>query len=465
MWYNATMDEQEQNYNAESSNVPAPIAERTQTSDDLMIVPKDAPLSVGDKSRTPDHHASVPEYDADSDESMRGGYASVQDRPYKRENRLVWVVIIVMTVMCLVVGICSAFVTAKLMQKGDAPPVINVDGGVQQNISAVVAARKNSIAEVRCGGLTSSGIVMKRDGKTVTVLTNAHAIAQYVNNTTTEPKVRFAGYDDYYIASVKGYDGHYDIAVLNVTVDDGVTVYDIDGSDVVSPDVLFNEGDYVVSIGNAMSLGIASYDGTISRKSELLECNELFGASGKKTVPVFRTTAVINAGMSGCGVFDMTGRLIGLGTYRMSNTTGVNTDDDNPSADVENTGFATPMSIVYPVYKRILDSDGGAVGLFTVNTGKTTSAVGFVDLPLIGFNCEYKNGKLTVKTVSDSGSLVRTGDVITKIGDYEVTTDICGVTGTLLRYHRRGSGKVLSMTLTRGESGITASFDDFRYAI
>lgn len=460
------MDEQEKEFNAENMNMPAPIEENAQASDELMIV-SNGELPVGAKSHTIEQAPNVPVYDATrTDDSMHGGYASVKEQPYKRDNKLIWLVIIVMTVMCLAVGICSAVITAKLMQKGDAPPVINVDGNIQQNISAVVATRKSSIAEVRCGSLSSSGIVMKRDGKKVIVLTNAHAIAQYVNNTTTEPKVRFAGYDDYYIAEVKGYDGHYDIAVLNVTVDDNLTVYDIDGSDVVSPDVSFNEGDYVVSIGNAMSMGVACYDGIISRKSELLECNELFGASGKKTVPVSRTTAVINAGMSGGGLFDMKGRLIGLGTYRMSNTNGVNTDDEDSSSDVENTGFAMPMSIVYPVYKRILEAaDGGAVGLFTVNTGKTTSAIGWIDLPLIGFNCEYRNGKLTVKTVSDGSSRIQTRDVITKIGDYEVTTDICGVTGALLRYHRRGSGKALTLTVARGDTNITVSFDDFRYAI
>ena len=459
------MNEQEKEL-ADVSNVPAPIADSTQASEELMIV-SDGELPIGAKSRTPEQAPNVPVFDATrSDDSMHGGYASVKEQPYKRDNRLIWLIIIVMTVMCLAVGICSAVVTAKLMQKGDTPPVINVDN-VQQNIAAVVSARKNSIAEVRCGSLTSSGIVMKRDGKKVIVLTNAHAIAQYVNNTTTEPRVRFAGNDDYYIAEVKGYDGHYDIAVVIVTVDDNVNVYDIDGTDVVSPDISFNEGDYVVSIGNAMSMGIASYEGIVSRKSELLECNELFGESGKKTVPVFRTTAVINAGMSGGGVFDMNGNLIGLGTYRMSNTTGVNTDGGNSSSDVENTGFATPMSIVYPVYKRIIDSDGegGAVGVFAVSTKKSTSAIGWMNLPLIGFNCEYKNGKLTVGTVSDGGSRVQSGDVITRIGDYEVTTDICGVTGALLRYHTRGTGKVLSLTLRRGDTNITVSFDNFRYAI
>lgn len=463
--YNNVMDEQEK-INEDNTNVPAPISGEQQ-SEDLMIVSNGELPTDKVGTDSPAVTSPVTVYEAEQgDESMRGGYASVKGSMVnKRENRLVWIVIIVMTVMCIAVGICSAVVTARLVQKGIKPPVINTDGNVQQNISAVVTARKRNIVEVRCGTLTSSGIAMKRDGENVIVLTNAHAIAQYVSNNLTVPRVRFDGYDDYFAeVGVVGYDEHYDVAVLSVRVDNDLVVYDIDGSDVVSPDVEFLDGDYVVSIGNAMSMGIAVYDGIISRKSELLECDELFGASGKKIVPVFRTTAVINAGMSGGGVFDMKGRLVGLGTYRMSNTAGVDTEGGT-STDVENTGFATPMSIVYPVYKRILAGGGGAVGLFTVNTRKSTSAIGRIDLPMLGLDCEYKKGKLTVTSVSGEESKIKAGDVITKIGDYTVTSDICEVTGQLLRYHRQGNGKALTVTVSRGDVTLTVTFDGFRYAI
>ncbi|MDE5593013.1 MAG: trypsin-like peptidase domain-containing protein [Clostridiales bacterium] len=479
LWYNTDMDEQEKinqdKTNEDNSNVPAPIAD-APPSDELMLVPDGELPTDKAEERVPAESASITMYEAEqSDNTMHGGYASVKGSPVeRRDNRLVWIVIIVMTVMCIAVGICSAVVTARLVQKGIKPAEINTNGVVQQNVSAVVTARKSSIVEVRCGSLTSSGIAMKRDGKKAIVLTNAHAIAQYVSNTMTTPRVRFYGYDDYFAeVDVVGYDEHYDIAVLSVAVDDELAVFDIDGSDVLSPDAEFIEGDYVVSIGNAMSMGIAAYDGIISRKSELLECDELFGANRKKIVPVFRTTAVINAGMSGGGVFDMNGRLIGLGTYRMSNTAGVDTEG-GASTDVENTGFATPMSIVYPVYKRILAGDGGAVGLFTVNLGKTTSAVGRMDMPMLDINCEYEGFKLTVKSVSDPASKIKTGDIITKIGDYEVTqkidgyndaSDVCGVTGQFLRYHRQGSGKPLTLTIMRGDATLTVTFDNLRYAI
>lgn len=424
-----------------------------------MMLPKDKMpriATVGDLPSGP------------SEKSGQPGSASNGEKSNKHDNRLVWIVIIVMTVMCIAVGICSSVITARLVQKGIKPNEIKTTGEIQQNIAAVVAARKDNIVEVRCGTLTGSGIVMKRDGREVTVLTNAHVIIQFVDNPAATPLVRFAGYDDYFVGRLLGYDGHYDIAVVSVAVDDDLVIYDIDGSKVISPDTDFNEGDYVVSIGNAMSMGIASYDGTISRKSELLECDELFPEKThitKKTVPVFRTTAVINAGMSGGGVFDMQGRLVGLGTYRMSVSGEVNTDGSSSTAAVEDTGFATPISIVYPVYKRILDSgDGGDVGLFSVTTEKTNSAIGQMNLPMLGFNCEYRLGKLTVKTVSTESG-IRSGDIITKIGDKAVTTDICEVTGAFLRYHRTGSGNTLKLTVLRGDVSVTVTFDDFRYAI
>ncbi|MCH5154973.1 MAG: trypsin-like peptidase domain-containing protein [Clostridiales bacterium] len=474
------MDEQKQNpdFNIESeSKAPAPVDAVPPISD--MMLPRDQLPLVAVKPELPAEPAHVTRLEDDgADESMHGGYASVKGTPvHKRENRLVWIVIAVMTIMCIAVGICSSVITARLVQKGMKPWYVKSDGEVQQHISAIVTLRKDSIVEVQCGTLSGSGIAMKRDGKEVTVLTNAHVITQYVDGVlSVKPQVRFAGYDDFYIGDVKGYDEHYDVAVIIVTVDDELPIYDIDGSYVVSPDVTFKEGDYVVSIGNAMSMGIASYDGIISRKAELFDCDKLFGKGGTKTVPVFRTTAVINAGMSGGGVFDMEGRLVGLGTYRMSSSVDFNPDDPsthNPAFDVENTGFATPISIVYPVYKRILASSGGQVGLFSVENKKTNSAIGQVDLSQIGVTCEYKNGKLVV-VGANSGSGIQVGDIITKIGNIEVykkvsgvevVADICEVTGAFLRYHRSGSGDVLKLTVLRGDVSKTATFNGFRYAI
>ncbi|MDE7106994.1 MAG: hypothetical protein K2O39_01580, partial [Clostridiales bacterium] len=153
------MDEQEkinqEKVNEDNSNVPAPIA-GAPSSDELMLV-SDGELPTDKVNNAPAESASITMYEAEQgDESMRGGYASVKGSAVdKRDNRLVWIVILVMTVMCIAVGICSAVVTARLVQKGIKPAEVNTNGVVQQNISAVVTTRKSSIVEVRCGTLTS----------------------------------------------------------------------------------------------------------------------------------------------------------------------------------------------------------------------------------------------------------------------------------------------------------------------
>ncbi len=455
------MDEQNEK-SISSDNAPAPIV----PSEEPAVIAEDKSV-VGDVSHALANTEPVHEFESEysADDSMRGGYASVKGNRASN-NKFIWIVIAVMTVMCFAVGICSSLLTAHFMRGGEKPPVISTSGELQQNIAAVVDARKTSISEVQCGGLSASGIVMKRDGADVIVLTNAHAIAAYVTDKQA-PAVRFYGEDAYYQASVIGYDGHYDVAVLSVTHDTKFTVYDLDGSEFFSSDLKYNEGDYVVSIGNAMGMGIACYDGIISKKSELLECKELFGAEGKKTVPVVRTTAVINAGMSGGGVFDMKGNLVGLGTYRLANSAGVG-EEGSASTDVEDTGFATPISVLYPIYKRILaDNNGGAVALASISARKTnTSAIGWLGLPF-GFNCEYKQGLLTVASLDGGSPLssVETGDVLTRIGNYEVTNDICGAIGALLSYKRRGDGAALTLALDRNGAAVPVTVNDYRYAL
>lgn len=431
----------------------------------LPVAPE--PSEVNSKPNgEPAAHVEHITFDEVPDENMSGGYATVEGKRVR--DKMLWIVLVVMIVMCIAVGVCSSLITAHFMRSGTQPPTIGT-GDVQQNISAVVSGRKSCVAEVECGGVRGSGVVMKLDGDTVYLLTNVHVLARFVES-NRKPSVRFYGEDSWYEARVVGYDSYYDIAVIGVamTISDrrDYNVLDLDGSEYFSPSAEYSEGDYVVSIGNAMGMGVAVYEGIISRKSELLECDELFG-SNKKTVPVMRTTAVINAGMSGGALFDMHGNFIGLGTYRMSNSAGVNEDGDSGS-DVEDTGFVTPVSIVYPVYKRIMsEANGGAVPILDVKASiVNSSAIGWIGLPF-GFNCEYSKGKLKVVAL-DGGTpstQVVVGDRIAKIGDTVVTDNICDTIGALLYYKRGGSGDALRLTIERDGNTFTITVDGFRYAI
>ena len=83
----------------------------------------------------------------------------------------------------------------------------------------------------------------------------------------------------------------------------------------------------------------------------------------------------------------------------------------------------------------------------------------------LGFDCVYKNGKLTVENTNVSA--LQSGDVITGVGAYSVSTDICRTAGEFLCY-RLGSqtGGQLRLTVTRNGSEITVPFERYYgYAI
>ncbi len=422
-------------------------------SDDVVSEYSDKPAVVGEKpvmhrsDNVPGDPVSVTEINDMEAERMGGGYASVNDTK-KSDNKLVWIVLAVMCVMCVLVGIITSTLTAHFMKKGYAPPTI--DSEPQQQIATVVSQRKPTVAEVACGSLHGSGVVMKLENSKVYVLTNAHVISG-----ASVPSVRFYGEDKYYDAVTVGYNSFYDIAVLTVAYTPKYNVFDLDGSEFFSAEHEFAEGDYVVAIGNAMGMGISSYDGIISRRSDLLKHSD-------KIVPVTRTTAAINAGMSGGALFDAQGYFIGLGTYRMSSTED-NPDKQTASSDVEDTGFVTPVSIVYPVYKQILQyGEGGETSVLNMSYFQaSTSAVGGINIPDLGFVCEYRDGKLTVTSTDQNvATEIAAGDVITAIGQVETGPDLCTAVGELLKYRRAAyTGTSLKITFFRGSTSLIKIYD------
>ena len=363
-------------------------------------------------------------------------------------NKFVWVVLVVMVVICVAVGVLSSVLTAYFMRRGSAPTPIETQD-VHQLLEGVVSARKNNVVEVSCnnGSITGSGVIMKYENSHYYIVTNAHVAGE----DCVKAAVRFSGDDGYYEAELVGYNSFYDVSVLSVAFTES-RYDDLDGSEYFSRTVDYKTGEYIVAIGNAMGMGVAAYEGIISRTSELLEY-------GTKTVPVLRTTAAINAGMSGGAVFDVNGKFIGLGTYRMSNSAKENGDH---STDVENTAFVVPAAIVYPIYKQILEfGDGGEIGVMNIDFRKTNnSAIGWMSFQSLGFNCIYKGGKLVVDGSAVSSVIV--GDIVTKVGGVEITSDICRTAGEFLRY-RLGSymGEQLRITVMRGGSEFTVPFDKY----
>ena len=379
-------------------------------------------------------------------------------------NKLVWIVVVVMAVICIAVGVLSSVLTAYFMRRGTTPPIINTEER-KENITAVVSSRKPAITEVVCGGLRGSGVCMRYEKGKVYVLTNAHVLGIESADDVVHSKVvvRFYNEDDGYPADVVGYSSLYDIALLSVSHGE---VYIIDTPEIFIRSLDYSEGDVTVAIGNAMGLGISAYDGIISKASDVITSNG-------KNVPVMRTTSAINAGMSGGALFDMEGRFLGLNTYRMSVTDGGDIHD--ASKDVEDTGFVTPVSIVYAVYNRIYEyGNGGEIGGLPVISyyGSTgTTSVGGMTVTVIGakagtFTAEIRKGLLTVSAVDTVSPIagMQVGDVIEKIGSTEIKApyDLCRAAGELLRYrYMAADGEKLALSLSRDGHSSSVEIDGY----
>lgn len=104
-------------------------------------------------------------------------------------------------------------------------------------------------------------------------------------------------------------------------------------------------GEKVFAIGNPNGEGIAVTEGVISTESEYIE---MTSTDGKRTVDyrVMRTDAAINGGNSGGGLFNAKGELIGI------------TNAKYASEEVDNVGYALPITQVINLCNNIMDNGG-----------------------------------------------------------------------------------------------------------
>lgn len=134
---------------------------------------------------------------------------------------------------------------------------------------------------------------------------------------------------------------YYDIAVLRVRDSDvlkdseavAVTVADSDAVQV---------GSTAIAIGNAEGSGISATSGIVSVASEYITMTAADGVTAVN-YRVMRVDTAVNSGNSGGGLFDSSGRLIGIVNAK------------TVTSGVENIGYALPSSVVEAVVDNILD--------------------------------------------------------------------------------------------------------------
>lgn len=279
-----------------------------------------------------------------------------------------------------------------------------------------------------------SGFIYNNDGY---IMTNSHVI-EGANNIKV---ILMSG--DVIDATIIGDDEYADIAVIKID-----KKYVTKGATLGSSESI-NVGDTVFTIGSPIS---SDYYGTVTRgilsgKNRLV--NVTVESNNDWIMNVMQTDAAINPGNSGGPLCNANGDVIGINSMKLV------------QSQVEGMGFAIPIEDAISYANMIVNGEEikrSYLGLRMVNVSSTYN---FVNED-IKIDSKVTSGVAIIEILKDgpcNNTGLKKGDVITKIGDYNIKTV------AELRYHLykykpndkinivvNRNGKVMSYKVTLGTS-------------
>lgn len=268
-----------------------------------------------------------------------------------------------------------------------------------------------------------SGVIISEDGY---IVTNNHVISG-------TSKIVVTTYDNKeYPATLIGTDSRTDIAVIKIDAQ-GLTAAVMGDSDSLKV------GDFALAVGNPLGeLGGTVTDGIISALSREV-------VVGTETMTLLQTNAAINPGNSGGGLFDASGRLIGIVNAKSS------------GSDIEGLGFAIPINTARPVVEDLLTT--GYV------TGRPALGVTLLEISdyrtAMTYRVQYLGVYIQAVTEGSGAAAAGAlpGDYIMSIDEKQVesVSDVTAVLnkmsiGDTVALTVIRDGKTLNLTVTLGES-------------
>ena len=254
------------------------------------------------------------------------------------------------------------------------------------------------------------------------IITNAHVIQGQNANEIASKITVFLRDGSEYSAECVGFDTDGDIAIIRI-VEKEKTLKCAS----FSSDNSLRVGDSVMAIGNPLGeLGGSVTTGIVSALDREIEIDG-------NIMNLMQTNAAINPGNSGGGLFDISGRLVGIVNAKSSGT------------GIEGLGFAIPSRDACKMYEDI------------VNYGYVKNK------PVIGVVfAEYIDGSVRVYSLEEgyNEKVFRTGDKIVAIDGVEVSS--ASEIGNIIRKCEIGSK--LEFTLIRDRKQITVTAEVFEYA-
>lgn len=251
-----------------------------------------------------------------------------------------------------------------------------------------------------------SGVVYKKVGDSIFIMTNAHVVGD-----KKEQKITY-GNNDYSIGKVIGTDKFSDIAVIKAKVKSGSDVKAIKMGD-SSTLVL---GEPIIVVGNPLGVDFKGSvsEGIVSGLNRHVPVDIDKDDKFDVLMSAFQMDAPVNPGNSGGGVIDKNGKLIGIASLKI--------DMDN----VEGIAFAIPVNDAESIAKQ-LEAKGEVI---YPNTGVELANIADVDdatRQSINLPDDVNNGVLIGNIKADSigeKSGLQKNDVIVELDGKEVEDNL-----------------------------------------
>ncbi len=290
--------------------------------------------------------------------------------------------------------------TAIIIKNNGSVSVETISGNIGDSdlsMPEVVALVKDSVVEITTETSVyngryvesgaGSGVIIGRseDGKTVYIATNNHVIAG-----AEKINVRLTNGNEY-AATLRGTDSTSDIAVITITVNESVTVAQLGSS------TSLKVGESVIAIGNPLGeLGGTVTNGIISALAREVDIS---GSS----MTLLQTSAAVNPGNSGGGLFNMKGELIGVVNAKSS------------GENIDNIGFAIPVDTAYDIIKELIE--------YGYVTGRVDAGLTLIDVTDTYTAWYYGVSTLGVYVYESKYSTdIQSGDRIVSVNGVEVSS-------------------------------------------
>lgn len=276
-------------------------------------------------------------------------------------------------------------------------------------VSKVTPAVVSIISETRSSGYSlffgsgtsqsaGTGMIVSSDGY---VLTNKHVIEG-----ASKVQVVTSSGDTYDDVDIVGEDPLNDVAYLKINGAKDLPTITLGDSKSIAV------GQPVLAIGNALGVYQNSVtQGIISGTGRSVTASDSNGSNSETLTDMLQTDAAINPGNSGGPLVNAAGDVIGINTAVSTSANGL--------------GFAIPISATKGMLKRIME-DGKAerayLGLtyIAVTAEVAKEAKLSVTHGAYIYNNSSRSGEAIVKNGPADKAGIKTGDVITKVGNIEV---------------------------------------------